>query len=63
MMEQGLKRIGLELQRFYQSAVRSRLDWKMIDAVERLQEREDALLKQRCDPTAGDPSTHPDSKQ
>ena len=41
-MDETLKKIGLELQRRYVSAVRSRIDWRMIDAVTRLQEREEA---------------------
>ncbi len=41
-MDETLKKIGLELQRIYHSAVRLRMDWRMIDAVSRLQEREEA---------------------
>ena len=44
-MDETLKKIGLELQRRYYSAVRSRMDWKMIDAVVRLQEREEAAVE------------------
>ena len=41
-MDETLKKIGLELQRRYYSAVQSRMDWRMIDAVARLEEREEA---------------------
>ena len=41
-MDHMLQRIGLELRRRYASSLRTRMDWKMIDAFARLQEREEA---------------------
>ena len=42
-MDGSLKKIGLELQRHFHTVVRRRLDWRIIDAIERLEEREEAV--------------------
>lgn len=43
-MDETLRKIGMELRRRYESAVRRRMDWPMIDAFARLQEREETEL-------------------
>lgn len=40
-MDETLKRIGLELRRTYHFVIRRHVDWKIIDAVSRLEEREE----------------------
>lgn len=51
IMDEAMKKIGVELQRRYQFAVRRLMDWKMIDALVRLEEREEEKEQERTRPT------------
>ncbi len=58
-MNETLKRIGLELQRRTRHVLRRPMNWRMIDAVVRLEETEEAARDGNADALAGKPGVLP----
>lgn len=58
-MDEIVKKIGAELKKSYAYVLRLRMDWRMIDTVARLEEREDS---DQNDSDAKPPKHKPDRK-